>query len=605
MSSPFDRFLTSNWFSITDWSSSSTSATAGAGTQDAEFSKKRARANDYDDEVLVIIALAGNCNDEQDDDAEPTIELQYNDCNTPIKRRRISRNGYARWPNPDGSYIRLVPRNSYWYKAYIEYPDREDKTFHKKFRLRFRVPYAEFEELAASLEHVDCFSRWHDGPINASRVRSAPISLLVLTSLRYMGRGLTFDDVEEGSWINAEVIRVFFHMFTQYGGTVLYDKYVRSPETHADAQSHTGEYQLAGFPGAVGSTDATHVLIERLECRFRQSHIGFKMAHTARTYNVTVNHRRRILTSTKGHPARWNDKTLATFDDFMQKINDGTILDDVCFELYDFDDDDPGEVIKRTYRGAWLLVDNGYHSWATTVPPIKTTNKKSEIRFSSWLESMRKDVECTFGILKGRWRILKSGIRVSGTECPDNIFLTCCALHNKLLEVDGLDKEWRNGVSSDWEGIIGEMSVADGTAAGTTAAATSTARNDDGTPTMAATRNSTDGGSGDNASSTESSNTLPNAIHRLLNPAVARHDGNSTSACTTTAGDETAQEQTMEQLDGGPAAVRTVGGVHIVRHLSLPFFRSKLVRHFDIAFKRNEVQWPRHLKRKNPPAANL
>ncbi|KAI2493280.1 Plant transposon protein [Fragilaria crotonensis] len=546
MSSPFDRFSTSNWFSITDWSSSSTSATAGAGTQDAEFSKKRARANDYDDEVLVIIALAGNCNDEQDDDAEPTIELQYNDCNTPIKRRRISRNGYARWPNPDGSYIRLVPRNSYWYKAYIEYPDREDKTFHKKFRLRFRVPYAEFEELAASLEHVDCFSRWHDGPINASRVRSAPISLLVLTSLRYMRRGLTFDDVEEGSWINAEVIRVFFHIFT-HTGAVLYDK----------------------------------------------------------TYNVTVNHRRRILTSTKGHPARWNDKTLATFDDFMQKINDGTILDDVCFELYDFDDDDPGEVIKRTYRGAWLLVDNGYHSWATTVPPIKTTNKKSEIRFSSWLESMRKDVECTFGILKGRWRILKSGIRVSGTECPDNIFLTCCALHNKLLEVDGLDKEWRNGVSSDWEGIIGEMSVADGTAAGTTAAATSTARNDNGTPTMAATRNSTDGGSGDNASSTESSNTLPNAIHRLLNPAVSRHDGNSTSACTTTAGDETAQEQTMEQLDGGPAAVRTVGGVHIVRHLSLPFFRSKLVRHFDIAFKRNEVQWPRHLKRKNPPAANL
>ncbi|KAI2494724.1 Plant transposon protein [Fragilaria crotonensis] len=529
MSSPFDRFSTSNWFSITDWSSSSTSATAGAGTQDAEFSMKRARANDYDDEVLVIIALAGNCNDEQDDDAEPTIELQYNDCNTPIKRRRISRNGYARWPNPDGSYIRLVPRNSYWYKAYIEYPDREDKTFHKKFRLRFRVPYAEFEELAASLEHVDCFSRWHDGPINASRVRSAPISLLVLTSLRYMGRGLTFDDVEEGSWINAEVIRVFFHIFTQYGAQ----------------------------------------------------------------YCMT------------SHPARWNDKTLATFDDFMQKINDGTILDDVCFELYDFDDDDPGEVIKRTYRGAWLLVDNGYHSWATTVPPIKTTNKKSEIRFSSWLESMRKDVECTFGILKGRWRILKSGIRVSGTECPDNIFLTCCALHNKLLEVDGLDKEWRNGVSSDWEGIIGEMSVADGTAAGTTAAATSTARNDNGTPTMAATRNSTDGGSGDNASSTESSNTLPNAIHRLLNPAVARHDGNSTSACTTTAGDETAQEQTMEQLDGGPAAVRTVGGVHIVRHLSLPFFRSKLVRHFDIAFKRNEVQWPRHLKRKNPPAANL
>jgi hypothetical protein len=87
-------------------------------------------------------------------------------------------------------------------------------------------------------------------------------------------------------------------------------------------------------------------------------------------------------------------------------------------------------VIKRTYCGAWLLVDNGYHSWPTTVPPTKTSTKKSEIRFSSWLESMRNDVECIFGILKGRWRIRKSGIRISGVECADNIIWTSCALHN-------------------------------------------------------------------------------------------------------------------------------------------------------------------------------
>ena len=78
-------------------------------------------------------------------------------------------------------------------------------------------------------------------------------------------------------------------------------------------------------------------------------------------------------------------------DDFMQKINDGTILDDSVFELYDLDENKI--VIKRAYRGAWLLVDNGYLAWSTTVPPIKTSSQKSEIRFSSWLESMRKDVE--------------------------------------------------------------------------------------------------------------------------------------------------------------------------------------------------------------------
>jgi hypothetical protein len=179
---------------------------------------------------------------------------------------------------------------------------------------------------------VDCFKRWHNGPVNASRVRSAPIPLLVWTSLRYLGRRLTFNDLEEGSWCNGDVIRVFFHKFVLHGSTALYDKYIRSPVTHADAILHTEEYKVAGFLGAVGSTDATHILIERLQSRFCQSHVGFKMSHTARTFNVTVNHRRHDAILHDG-----NNKMLVTFDDFTQKINDGTILNDSLFELYDFE----------------------------------------------------------------------------------------------------------------------------------------------------------------------------------------------------------------------------------------------------------------------------
>ena len=64
---------------------------------------------------------------------------------------------------------------------------------------------------------------------------------------------------------------------------------------------------------------------------------------------------------------------------------------------------------------------------------------------------MRKDVECTFGILKGRWKCLKYGIRMHGVECCDKIWLTCCALHNMLLEVDGLAERWDQGAKSYWE----------------------------------------------------------------------------------------------------------------------------------------------------------
>jgi len=52
---------------------------------------------------------------------------------------------------------------------------------------------------------------------------------------------------------------------------------------------------------------------------------------------------------------------------------------------------------------------------------------------------MYKNVECTFGILKGRFRNLKAGVHVSAC---DEIWLACCALHNLLLEVDRLEDGW-------------------------------------------------------------------------------------------------------------------------------------------------------------------
>ena len=99
-----------------------------------------------------------------------------------------------------------------------------------------------------------------------------------------------------------------------------------------------------------------------------------------------------------------------------------------------------GSVKEVTCYGAWTLCDNGHLKWSILTCPFNHTSDRKEIRFSEWLESLRKDVECTFGILKQRWRMLKSGIRLHSIESCDRMFKTCCALHNFLLEADGMDK---------------------------------------------------------------------------------------------------------------------------------------------------------------------
>ena len=66
-----------------------------------------------------------------------------------------------------------------------------------------------------------------------------------------------------------------------------------------------------------------------------------------------------------------------------------------------------------------------------------------EVMFAEWLESMRKDIECTFGILKSRFRILKNTIRLYFEDDIEALFRTCAVLHNILLQYDGfLNPDW-------------------------------------------------------------------------------------------------------------------------------------------------------------------
>ncbi|KAG7342192.1 DDE superfamily endonuclease [Nitzschia inconspicua] len=463
----------------------------------------------------------------------------------PKKLQRREPKGVAYYTNEEGKTSVLPPKMSSWYNMYVAHPQINSAKFHRRFRARFRMPYQSYEDLCdLVIEHVDeYFARWTPGKTDAVGNPCAPIELLVLTALRYLGRGWTFDDLSENTAISEEVIRLFFHQFIKFGAEVLFEKHVIEPRTASDLENHSHEYLVAGFPGAIGSMDATHISCERVSWKERQSHLSHKLPYTARSFNLTVNHRRRILSTTTGHPARWNDKTLITFDDFAMDLKEGKILGDHVFELYEKDGED--SVKKVTYRGAWLLVDNGYHSWAITIPPMKITTKRSQIRFSQWLESMRKDVECTFGILKGRWRILKTGIRIRGLEEVDRIWKTCCALHNWLLEVDGLDKSWNSGVPSEWQGDLGKHDDCD-------------------------------------------VRYIPRPIRRLLSPQQRRNYDTSGMGI----GGDMMKEQNHEVVPNIVERVSHSNGEMVVRKMSMQQFRSKLVEHFDIAFKKRELSWP-------------
>ena len=64
-----------------------------------------------------------------------------------------------------------------------------------------------------------------------------------------MGKGCTFDDIEEATAISAEVNRVFFHKFLEDGCMVLDKKHVVVPATTSEPREWEHLFKQDGFNG--------------------------------------------------------------------------------------------------------------------------------------------------------------------------------------------------------------------------------------------------------------------------------------------------------------------------------------------------------------------
>lgn len=157
---------------------------------------------------------------------------------------------------------------------------------------------------------------------------SAPVELLVLGALRVLARRWTFDDLFEATFISAEIHRKFFHMFVERYAAEIYPIVCTYPVSAEEIESCMEDYRAAGFNGAIGSVDVTHIRWWKCSSNLKQLNRG-KEGYATRAFQVTVNNKRKILAATKGFYGSCNDKTIVRFDDFVMKIHAGTLYSDI------------------------------------------------------------------------------------------------------------------------------------------------------------------------------------------------------------------------------------------------------------------------------------
>ena len=290
---------------------------------------------------------------------------------------------------------------------------------------RFRIPpRLFFDVLVPMCESKNVFQMKHDGRI--------PIQFKIMVALRILGRGVTADDIEELSGIGESTALSIFKTFVKEFSKAFLEEYVHFPV--GDELLKCMEiYRVLGVPGALGSADCTHVRLGKCPEGLRWLCKG-KEDFPTLSFLVIVDHNRKALYVSSAHFGASNDITISKNDPMLLGILAGKFAD-TEFVLYDEDG------IPTLCKGAYLITDNGFPpSWPCMVSPFKDAYTRDDVLWSEWIESIRKDVECFFGVLKSRFRFLMNAIQY-GIIVIDEAFKTCCILHNMLLAYDGLDAE--------------------------------------------------------------------------------------------------------------------------------------------------------------------
>lgn len=346
------------------------------------------------------------------DDMLDDILLEYTVEETTVVKKKKRR---SRLPRAD-------PEDSIWGRQLAqltsELPGSADYLpLRESFRRRFRLTYETFLILRDSL-HLQKNGR--------SSRKAHPVGILLMATLKILASGWTFEDSADLSCVSQESLRVFFHSFTKYISTNIH-RYIN----FGDRVNETLEqYRTVLLPGCCGSMDNIHILWDRCPASLSNIYFG-KEGRCSISFFVIADHDRRCLHISHGFPGTKNDREVVKQMDIVADVRKGKY--DRTYDLRSL------VGLKYTRTDVYLLCDGGYLEWDRLLAVRGIVSGADEGAFNAHLSSVRKDVECLFGIVRGRWRILRAPLTVQREDHCNDMVRAIFALNN-LCKTD-LDED--------------------------------------------------------------------------------------------------------------------------------------------------------------------
>jgi hypothetical protein len=302
-------------------------------------------------------------------------------------------------------------------RTYIESRDKDSR-----FRSHFRVPLDTVDQLT----NLFIENEWvqpHRKCKEPHKFRTRT-ELMILCALEHLGNRKPHRQFKTHTELTHTIHQAFFRLFIDRMYSIK-DEHIYFPRNMEELKEVITQYQEKDLPGACGSIDVVHVKWSKCPAGDFNKCKG-KESFPSVAFECVTSHTRRVMGIAPIQYGTRNDKHIVRIDQTVKMIRFDWYKE-VQWSSFDI------HGRERISRGAYFICDGGYLRWPTLICPYAGDSVHGRKGyFNTNLESIRKDVECTFGILKKRWRILDYGFNYYCMKDCENV---CCILHNMLLEL--------------------------------------------------------------------------------------------------------------------------------------------------------------------------
>ncbi|GJU80635.1 ALP1-like protein [Tanacetum coccineum] len=313
----------------------------------------------------------------------------------------------------------------------------EPKYPEEKFRRRYRMSSRLFNKILNDILSYDVqplpeYFSYFRSRLDATGRNSIGSILKCTSAIRQMAYDTSPDAFDEYLQIAERTSRECLDHFTKCIHVLYYDKFLRRPTATDIQKTYELHEEKHGLPGMLGSIDCMHW--DWKNCP-KSLHGQFKRStnkYPTLMLEVVADQKLWIWHAYFGVPGANND---------LNVLYGSPLFDD---EIADIAPECPFVVNGHTYRKCYYLADGIYPAWSTFVKTFSVARDEKSLKFKRVQEAARKDIERAFGVLQGRWGIIRQPARAMQINTLKRIMYCCIILHNMILEDEGFEVNFRD-----------------------------------------------------------------------------------------------------------------------------------------------------------------